>query len=331
MDLTIGSFNVENLSLKNDEQRDKCKIIADIILRNKFDIVALQEVQDKNNSIQEICKYLKNYAGCDSSSVYERLRLNNFCKSNTDYAYIWNRRQVQLCTDPNVYSGLAKCLNKCWDHYLENLVRILIAIMQQDKGISLFLQKNIPLFPDISKEDKVERYRPYIEATLRKTLRPPLIACFVPGTLWGSLFSEIRLINTHVCFGEDSKKFEDIRRLEMKFIQGELHTAINTFRAGNFRSVYTIIAGDFNLSLAPTDQISMIYDDIKSERHQMTTVQTQPTTKNGFGENYDHFAFDANHITERVAPRLNICSIPAIDEQERNVSNHIPIKMNLHI
>lgn len=275
------------------------------------------------------------YDACDSSSIYQHFKELGFKNERgstfpTDYAYIWNRRKVQLCADPNVYTGLEKCLNKCWDHYLENLAKILIATMQQDKGIATFLQKNIPLFPDISKEGKVERYRPYIEATLRKTLRPPLVACFVPGTLFGSLFSEIRLINTHVEFGEGSKRFEDIRRLEMKFIQGELHTAINTFRTGNFRSVYTLIAGDFNLSLAPTDQISMIYDDIKSERHRMTTVQTQPTTKSGFGENYDHFAFDANHITERVAPRLNICSIP-LNEQDRNVSNHIPIKMNLHI
>lgn len=245
MDLTIGSFNVENLSLKNKEQRDRCKTIAGIIHRNQFDIVALQEVQDKNGSIHEICKQLKaiddvSYDACDSSSIYQHFKELGFKNERgstfpTDYAYIWNRRKVQLCADPNVYTGLEKCLNKCWDHYLENLAKILIATMQQDKGIATFLQKNIPLFPDISKEGKVERYRPYIEATLRKTLRPPLVACFVPGTLFGSLFSEIRLINTHVEFGEGSKRFEDIRRLEMKFIQGELHTAINTFRTGNFR------------------------------------------------------------------------------------------------
>lgn len=357
MDIVMGSFNVYVLNTKQDDTSNtkkdqKCEKIANLIKEEKFDIIALQEIQT-DNAVERIAHYLNGndsnspYDYCHCSSLYDELnnsplglRNRNGSKFKSDYGFIWNSRKVSLYCEEALYKALDDCERKEWDSFLERIVDILIKTY---KEIMAQGGQKSGLFAKLPQGESLGQYREKLLTTLHQTLRPPLIACFKPNDFFGSLLHEIRVINTHTQWKKgrsDDRSSKQIRLEEMRFIQGHLHNAVNTLRTGSFNTVYTVIAGDFNLSI---DELAPIYTDVTKlfGNHRMKTIQEEASTCKWDKEqemfsrrsNYDHFAYDANRIDELVpggAKPININKDNfLIGEEEGPVSDHVPIKMTL--
>ena len=361
MNLKLASFNVQNLKIKEisdkseDEKSDaekkkekKCEGIAKIISgsgndASAVDIIALQEIQNEN-AITTIMKNLpSHYDYCHCGDIYDSLNALGFLnrhgqKFKSDYAFIWNTRQVSLCCDPEVYKKLHFQTQKCWDRFIQTLIEFFLEIIRHSQGKARALGLLFPGFPD---QGSLADQKDFIAGALRNTLRPPLIACFRPTGFWNSLFWELRMINTHVqwSFNQEDKNAEDLQELsgslniilrqkEMKFIQGDLYTAVTTCRNGDYRSIYTVIAGDFNMS---ADQTRGIYrDSFATEYPQMDTVQSKASVWSSKQEklknSYDHFAFDCARIQTRELDT----EVLALDNENR-ISDHNPVTMNFKI
>jgi len=124
-----------------------------------------------------------------------------------------------------------------------------------------------------------------------------------------------------------------------------MHTALNTLRFGNFRSVYTIIAGDYNLTLPQISLASSDNDFINAcENHRMATVQAKPTTLRKYspddnpplvGEacyksNYDHFSYDQNRLIN-LASKAERVDFEDFAKHRTEISDHVPIYVDLKL
>jgi hypothetical protein len=82
MDIRIGSLNCLHLSTKSDTER--VSLIARIIIRERFDVVALQEV--RSGGLDVILKSLNHISGGKWAG----------CSDNDDYAFVWNKEYLTL-------------------------------------------------------------------------------------------------------------------------------------------------------------------------------------------------------------------------------------------
>ena len=347
MDIILGSFNVLNLNTKDNEKsdfkEDKCSKIADIIRKEGFDIIALQEIQT-DDAVSRIIHYLNGndnespYQYCHCGSLYQELNdagiLNrNGAKFKSDYGFIWNTDKVYLYGDKALYKALDDIEKKEWDSFIEHLIDILV---ETYKSMTSQTGLNSGLFARLPQGEALSKYRSTLRNTLHQTLRPPLIACFRPSGMFGSLLHEIRIINTHTQWNKgksDEKTAKQIRMEEMNFIQRTLHNKVNELRTGSFNSVYTFVAGDFNLSAA----------EIGNSIEGMITVQNAPSTCKWdaeqntmtFKSNYDHFAYNEERITHFVPDGAKTIGVEndnfTLNKSNKTVtvSDHIPIKMKI--
>lgn len=358
MDLKIGSFNVLNLKKdtsnpkdQSEEKEKKCQKIANIISAEDIDLIALQEILD-NGAVKLICKNLPGYCFCHCSNLYDSLNSAGFHnrhgqKFKSDYAYIWNTRKIGLCNDLELYKKLELQTSKCWERFIDSLILLLVDLQNSSA-------KHIPIFSGLPNGIDLKNNRELFKAILRQTLRPPLIACFRPTGGWKDLSWEIRMINTHTQWKSnkptkkqaasmtaeqldseflDTETDLQIRKKEMKYIQGELYTAVNTCRMGDNRTVYTLVAGDFNMSVKQTRSI---YEDADfyHENHEMGTIQEDLSTwsksKKIFINSYDHFAFDHKRISAAaikvIKPDDEQFYVDIKDPKSR-ISDHNPIQM----
>lgn len=346
MDIVIGSFNVLNLNTKDAEnnsfKEDKCQKIAKLIENEGFHIIALQEIQS-DNAVSRITSYLNNngtkYQYCHCGSLYQELNdagiLNrNGANFKSDYGFIWDTSKVYLYGDKAVYKALDDIEKKEWDSFIERIIDILI---EAYKSMTSQTGLNSGVFAKLPKGEALNKYRDTLRNTLHQTLRPPLIACFKPSGLFGSLLHEIRIINTHTQWSKgksDEQSAKQIRMEEINFIQRILHQKVNELRTGSFNSVYTLIAGDFNLSAEEINQMSI---------DGMITVQEQPSTckwddnQNGLTlkSNYDHFAYNEDRIAHLIPDGATTINTDESgftlnkDGKIVTVSDHVPIKMTI--
>lgn len=369
MELKIGSFNIKNLkkqsqntsSLDKRFKEEKVKRIANIIRNEEFDIIALQEVLDEEAAslIQEHLGI--HYGHCHCDSLYDTLKSNGYISKSgnaleSDYGFIWNKEKVDLCAEPEVYREIENQAKKAMADFLNDTI---IAIVNNDNDAE---DDNRPILPCRNMFATLEEYKKQIQNILQKSLRPPLVACFRPANYWKNLRWEIRVINAHVQFGLTNMEKQEaqyqkelkeslgetfshscfvrnMRLREIKFLQGALYTAVNTKRFGDFRSVYTLLAGDFNLNI---EHIRTLQDDnefkIACERHKIITVQEKKSTLSkkedsqgnfSYSNSYDHFAFDESRITGYDAEPIDLIKDSIFFIEEDPISDHVPIRINI--
>ena len=96
MSYIIGSFNLQNLSENTAVKRSKdFKEIARIIRKEKFDIIALQEVLSEM-AIEQLVQSLGRNKW---ESVF--LQPESYGGKSEGYAYIWNKNRIKLVEDDN--------------------------------------------------------------------------------------------------------------------------------------------------------------------------------------------------------------------------------------
>jgi len=195
---------------------------------------------------------------------------------------------------------------------------------------------------------------PHIEAKWSRSLiRPPYVGRFIPVAL-GSPHVEFRLINTHVVFGEDvysedhGNDLSDkaMRMAEYSKLIGNVFPDVVNVHDGNFRTPYTFILGDYNLSYADCFALNESLGDPKrfmlsGQRARTTISRSKAETpgEDAYANDYDHFT-SSDHEDEYIqdsavidGPRRYYAQsgVPDFKTYVERVSDHIPMLFHLDL
>ena len=332
MSYKIGSFNLLRFSLSEGKKRDDklaSKHFARIIRKENFDIVALQEIDTREALLCLLNELGQNYLGIHSKDL--GLIINSACAPAQEFAFVWKKDRVRRIDDPKFYTRIYEKISQSWDSYINLRSNQVMddpdsvdeEMMEAASGNALFLESSKP-------ESQLDSLR----NIMRSLIRPPMVCGFRPSGGWKLLRWELRIINTHIIFGKTRQNRMD----EISHIKGKIHTVVNTTRFGDFRSVYTVIAGDYNLettSLSSLEKNPQFVNDC--ENHKMISVQEQPTTlrqvskgnhalteDKWYSKNYDHYSYDLI----RVSPLMKNTKRVGCDDHKtyrQEISDHVPI------
>ena len=341
MGYIIGSFNLKNFSDNTLEKRDLSKI-AEIITKEKFDVVALQEIFSRKNEDRMI----------ENAILYELEPGWEFQWADAEngnrhegYAFLWNSRRLSLAIDDdgNVFKP------RIWEKtgrgtIIRQLVNESVLSIAEEGGRKL----------------------------------KPFYARFIPTEETGGTHFEIRLICIHTYFGDDKEIDRIIRQGEIMEVLTEIYPEIEDTIYCKDRPSYTIVLGDYNLRIkklkgeedsninkAPyleTDDNNIVlareeWDGwgnliINDKTKKIVTVQGEFTTLKkppnnnseqevflgGYANDYDHFSYNVDIENIRKV-MLNCQRIDAVNNYyngdfksyHKNVSDHVPIKLEIEL
>lgn len=205
---------------------------------------------------------------------------------------------------------------------------------------------------DPAKRDRVftprinQAYKSDEYLCMGKLLREPLYARF--EALFG--WYEVRLINTHIIYGSASDKTSRMHEFN---ILVDVYRSLSEKQYRNTRKAYTILLGDYNLSLLDIDKDTQdgkatITTTGRSDRDkkQFITVQEELTTlkarspqqpdvpAEGYANNYDHFSFgkdveNLRYTAERVDSVHSSCWNGDFELHKKEFSDHVPISLTV--
>lgn len=307
MEYRIASFNLKNFGRNACKTRDLAKL-AEIIVSEELDVVALQEVLSEGKGVNYLLEQLVKYElyewdyRFDTPKDTSDLAIVKDVNRGEGYAYLWNKKRFKLVE----YSELG-------------------TVRQFEPRIINSLST------DVNADCSIFSRTPYY---IR--LQP----------LYGGFF-EMRLINIHVYWGSNSLSAIAKRNIEFNILTQNIYPDISNRRYGNFRVPYTIAMGDYNLNLFGPfvqDKNARIpgvysYDD-GGKTVNILTVQDGLTTlkqkEDGYANNYDHFTY-----SPELSPFLDVWVEP-IDAVRKycggdfsyyreKISDHLPILMKINI
>ncbi len=329
----IGSFNLHNIGIGAFTNERDLQKIANIILDENFDVVALQEVltegkvftkEDLPSSITK--RNIINYMGGNSNWGFEWAYSGDESIRHEGYAFLWNKRRLRLSTAEVRRNG------------------------------TVFERQYIPRMIQTKGEDMK---------------RKPYFARFTPQGMPGGSSFEIRLLCVHTFFGDDNALDRNIRERELNILMEEIYPYVADLNFQNSLPRYTLLLGDYNAELVtddnikaviqrninrkkegvripamiPTDGKGVIHSnkyniDVKTFQDQLTTLKNKEQTEDygdrGYASNYDHFSYDmkmqyvVNGNPRRVDAVRKYCA-DDFEKYFKTVSDHIPIVMELKI
>lgn len=174
---------------------------------------------------------------------------------------------------------------------------------------------------------------------------------------------EIRILNAHIVFSVNNnlEKNETLqmvtsyeaRRNELNILIKSIFAKENVWRYGTNLTAYTILMGDYNLSLKrPWTAPPYLQEEIEIEdgrySYKVRTVQDQLTTLKsrsrlnpnevvrGYANNYDHFSYDDDRFQDLHPQILKVDSVRkyCADDFERHrkeISDHVPISIEIDL
>ncbi len=331
MNYRIASFNVKNLSKNNGVNLD---IISQIIAKEKFDIIALQEVLDSGMILDGgMGRRVKGQATAYEDYLLRRLpyysmrwgasNVKKASKVDEDkrgegYAFLWNTKRIELAK--HVTPSGEKVFNpRIWGQY------------------------------SIKRADGKQRL-----------IRDPFYGRFkIKG-----MKQEIRLITTHIYFGSLYAADLDLRRRELNILAGAIYPRLHDKTYGVNTPATTILLGDYNLNLRDSlagsaymnaviivDENGMVRSatDISTDKNvrTFTTRQNQLSTLSSKGteerysNNFDHITYETSmggdhraHDGDAMSNphAIRVCDLPIdidFEEYRSKVSDHLPICVEL--
>ena len=327
--IRIASFNAKNLSLATVDETSKkprdLDEMARILRECKSDIIVLQEVL--NRKIIEGFSFGKNY----STLTYM-------------IGPSWRGKWVDLQTTSKNYRYIGDNRNEGYA-FLWNTQRV---ELKKVDGKEILPKKY-----SHNDSNKLLRAPGYGRFILRNRIRPV----------------EIRVITAHIAFGNPKTKegfsapeITQIqnRKREFDILSSRIYKNINDIckDPDERNAIYTIIMGDYNLSLnqigidVRNNQTITCYDRFGNRCYGiydydnvfginvMKTVQSEPTTINqdctGYANNYDHCTY--NNDLEKQGkigrcyrkPVINDMDQEEIRKYRDTVSDHVPIVVELN-
>jgi len=322
-DYKIGSFNVNNMSFRSDP--DKFKYIAEIIKDQKYQIVALQEVLTEGKVWKTIDeqkrRFLRYYLG-------------------KDWEFCWAAPDRFKSSAPEDKRG---------------------------EGYAFLWDKRFFTIPEyIKSPTDIREFEPRIvnqsendvRARLPKMARMPFYGRFIPVR---GPFIEIRLINTHIFSGKNLSSDIAIRKEEFSTLVRNVLPGIGDNVYGQNRRPYTVLLGDYNLSVRDKDIVQAVsglntdIDEfvfldngkaIKTIQKEKSTLkdpagnkgnETAAEESQDYSNSFDHFSVDISWFeAEGVrieASRLDVRNaLPNgvdLETYYKKISDHAPVELNI--
>ena len=307
MAFKVGSINMYKFSLQADEEINKdLRKIANVILEEEFDIIALQEVFN-DLAVRRLLSELGTTWDCVWEAPISKSR-----QSAEGYAFIWNSKRFRLATTAK----------------------------RGEKGQNLTSIKTFS--PRIQSSYKEDEY-----LYKGKLIRDPFYARF--EALYG--WYEVRLINTHIIYNEASDKASRKRELS---ILADIYSRLEDKQYRNSRRAYTILLGDYNLSLLDIDKTAVDGEAIievqgRTDRDKkvLVTIQNELTTlkarspkepdvpATGYANSFDHFTLDKKNFRHVSCTPSRIDSVNSkywngdFELHKKEFSDHVPISLTV--
>lgn len=342
----IGSFNVLNFHCTNDKKIRNDKQAAEhfcrIIKKESFDIIALQEIK-KEIALKCLLDLLgQEYDGMHSSQL--RTIMNSIWLPAEEYAFVWKKKRVECISDPKFFSTIYDKISRHWESFID--LRFDNALDNPEFIDDDFRRAISASSPSLS---HLRWDRPFGTSTqealrqaFRSLIRPPMVCGFRPAWPWSLLHWELRIINTHILYG--NKALVQPRIEELAHVKGKIHTTVNTARFGDYRSVYTLVAGDYNLELAELgNQLNSSQFKADCEKHDMVSVQEKKTTlckfnadsphnsdEDCYSENYDHFSYDKIRA-DSIVKNVYRVDFEDFKTHRNEISDHVPISAEIQL
>lgn len=173
-------------------------------------------------------------------------------------------------------------------------------------------------------------------------------------------FFELRLINIHIYFGDNSITAIEKRKIEFDILANKIYPEICRNRYGTKRPAYTIAMGDYNLNIFSPPihtqdncfltQVYTHYDgqimtEILTIQEQLTTLkktdviledEVSMTMENALANNYDHFTYSPQlsqfkSVSCSAIDAINKYSIGLGAYYLQFISDHLPIVIEIEI
>lgn len=250
----ICSFNLWNLQShvagKDSDPKfraQRIKKVADLIARNLFSVVVLQEVKTPA-TVNDICRMINEsagfgrYNGVHCANAYEQIFVEKGYsgKTNTtlkraELAFIWDSRVFEPACDDYakvVYKGIDDNINHAYDVFFASVAALLVGGMRywnmkkddKDKirheaviDESVLAATGIAIDANNHSASKVVEWsKDKTEKWLRQNLRPPFVLLL---NFRNDRNKQLRLINVHLQFGLTSIEEEERQENETKTAQ----------------------------------------------------------------------------------------------------------------
>ena len=333
----IGSFNLHNISTSaftNDRDLEK---IANIILSEKMDVVALQEVLTEG----------KIFIKDDLPSSITKKNIITYLGGPEHWGFEW------------AFSGDESIRHEGYAFFCI-LDRLDLSTAEVTRNGKRFTRVYTPRMVSVNSKDM---------------RRKPYFARFTPqGKAGGSNF-EIRLLCVHTYFGTDNIADRMIRQNELDVLLTDIYPQMADMNFQNALPRYTVLLGDYNAELITDENMKAVAErnayrqsigmkipasmktdgngcvhsnkygiDIKTTQDQLTTLKlknqdlpNEIVAERGYASNYDHFSYDEKaigHVVKKKPRRIDAVRVYCDDNFEeyfKKISDHIPIIMELQI
>ena len=317
MDIKIGSLNCLNLSKYSNLKKD-ISLIARIIIRERFDVVALQEV--KSGGLDTILTSLN---GGNKKGKWAG------CADNNDYAFVWNTEHLTLPKAKLPNGQIRTSYPRVYNQYRRDpeLGRISFA---RPPFYGRF-QTNYPGLPKVEIR-LINTHIRYSKGKDGEELAPTV------GELLLRKF-----------------EFQALTRCIYYYVSDKVYGKPEG--ESSPMTAYTLLLGDYNMNLRESGASSSFLDDLETvviscgregsrskiivtKQSELTTLKkaqdSEERSAQIFANNYDHFSYDTNRFngTRQRITRVNtVEKYCHNDPQEhlKKVSDHTPIKMSLNI
>ena len=232
----ICSFNLWNLQSrvagKDSDPKfrtQRIKRVADLIARNLFSVIVLQEVKTPA-TVNDICRLINEsagfgrYNGVHCADAYEQIIGNNGYRGKTnttlkraELAFIWDSRVFEPACDDYakvVYKGIDDNINHAYDAFFVSAAALIVGGMrywnkkkEEKKQIrheavideSALVAAGLAIDANNHSASKVVEWsKDETEKWLRQNLRPPFVLLL---NFRNDRNKQLRLINVHLQFG----------------------------------------------------------------------------------------------------------------------------------
>ena len=252
--IKICSFNLWNLQShvagKDSDPKfrtQRVKKVADLIARNLFSVVVLQEVKTPD-TVNDLCRLINEnagfgrYSGVHCSNAYDKIfgkgkfsGKTNTTLKRAELAYIWDTRIFEPACDDFakvVYKGIDDSINHAYDVFFASVAALIAGGMRYwnrkndekkqikheaviDGGVLAATGWAIDA-NNHSASKVVEWNDEKTEKWLRQNLRPPFVLLL---NFRNDKKKQLRLINVHLQFGLTSADVDERQENETKAAQ----------------------------------------------------------------------------------------------------------------
>ncbi len=295
----IGSFNCLGFGLGASKD---IQVFLDIIQKEKFDVVALQEIKGPI-ALNLLLKHLPNWQGVADD-----------CPGVNDYAFIWNTARFTLA-ETDTKDGKRVYQPRIYKQY-----KIDRKIGQMDLKREPYFARFFPVGGGV----------PFIEIRLLNThIRFSKGRDGEENPYTQSAIAMRRNefdILTKAIYAKEADKRYGNNRSAYTILLGDYN--LNLKSSG----VVGAQLNDEPLIISDTDRSKK---KLITVQHELSTLKSKVEEgEDIFSNNYDHFTYDANRFGDSTVEYCRINSVQKYcgndyEKHRKNVSDHVPIAMNI--